>query len=396
MLRFPSNALASTLEDFVAKMRASPGEPVRMPIKLEMGGGLGRGVHAVQVLATWARLGVERPPLVISKSFAESEATRERFASTLPGMAAVYFAKYLDCEGQHVARTDALGIVAPRVDAMQRENFPNTLRGVGTALCCFGGARNEFLKPLYGLPRQGSVRDEGGFRLLVPRLLASVGGGILERMNSGQLDYLSALVYQLFLNADEHGSNDAFGERYASSMRGITIRTTSLHDVSGLIVELDDDIALKSFLLRQTKVAHPDHSAEGRAAAAKAPPSGPPQFVELSVFDTGPGLGLRWLSKTSGARSYGDFTVAQEQEAVLTCFDKYATTKASERFGQGLTAAVMALERLDAFMMLRTGRVSLYQDFSADRGKRFAPKRRFLKALPEMAGTAFTICFKVN
>jgi hypothetical protein len=47
-------------------------------------------------------------------------------------------------------------------------------------------------------------------------------------------------------------------------------------------------------------------------------------------------------------------------------------------------------------MTLRTGRVSLYQDFSVDRGKQFAPRRRFVRALPEVAGATFTICFKVN
>lgn len=56
------------------------------------------------------------------------------------------------------------------------------------------------------------------------------------------------------------------------------------------------------------------------------------------------------------------------QSPVKTCFDKHATTKASTNFGQGLTATGMALERLEAFMTLRTGRVSLYQEFSADRG----------------------------
>ena len=395
MLRFPTNALASTLEDFTAEMRAEPAEAVRMPIKLELGGGFGSAVHAAQVLGTWARLNPEPKPIVISKSFVESDATRDRFASTLPGMAAIYFSQSLDCEGTSVSRAEALGSLAKRVAAMQQENFAETLRGVGTGLCCFGGARNEFLKPLYGLATQGGVRDEGGFRKLVPRLLGSLGGGVLERMTEGQLDYLSALVYQLFLNADEHGSDDVSGARYRRSLRGVTVRTTPLQGVADLIRELDDDVALKSFLIKRASVAHPNHSAEGRAAA-KLATHGPTQFVELSVFDTGPGLGLRWLAKETGAKSYGDFSVEEEHEAVLTCFEKYATTKASITFGQGLTSAVMALEKLEAFMMLRTGRVSLYQDFSVDRGKKFAPRRRFLKPLPEVAGAAFTICFKVS
>jgi len=395
MLRFPANALASTLENFVAEMKSAPHEAVRMPLKLELGGGFGTAVHAMQALATWARLAVDPKPLIISRHFAESDDSRDRFVSTLPGMAAAYFSPSLDCEGTSIGRTEALGSFVKRVEAMQSENFGETLRGVGAGLCCFGGARNEFLKPLYSRLGQGGVRDEGGFRRLVPRLLGSLGGGVLEKMTEGQLDYLSALVYQLFLNADEHGSDDVSGSRYRRSLRGVTVRMTPLQGVHGLIRELDDDFALKSFLAKRVAVAHPDHSAEGRAAARIATP-GIAQFVELSVFDTGPGLGLRWLAKEEGAKSYADFSVEDELTAVLRCFDKYATTKASNTFGQGLTSAVMALEKLEAFMMLRTGRVSVYQDFSVHRGRKFAPRPRFLKALPEVVGAAFTICFRVS
>ena len=395
MLRFPTNALASTLEDFVTEMRSVPDETIRMPLKLELGGGLGGAVHAAQVLGTWSRLGAEPKHLGLSRFFADSEDSRDRFVSTLPGMAAVYFAQSLDCEGTAFSRLEALGSFAKRVEAMQMENFTETLRGVGAGLVCFGGARNEFLKPLYGQPEQGGVRDEGGFRKLVPRLLGSLSGGVLESLDEGQLDYLSALVYQLFLNADEHGSDDVFGARYRRSIRGVSVRTTALQGITGLIQELDDDFALKAFLVKRAGVAHPDHSPEGRAAAKLAKP-GLTQFVEISIFDTGPGLGLRWLAKEIGAKTYADFSVDRELRAVKTCFDKYATTKASNTFGQGLTSAVMALEKLEAFMMLRTGRVSLYQDFSVNRGRKFAPRPRFLKALPEVAGATFTICFRVS
>jgi len=310
-------------------------------------------------------------------------------------MAAIYFSHSLDCEGTTVSRMDGLGIFAKRVLAMQQENFSETQRGVGVGLYCFGGARNEYLKPLYGQPKQGGVREEGGFRRLVPRLLSSLGGGVLHKLSEGQLDYLSALVYQLFLNADEHGSDDVFGVRYKRSIRGVTARTIFLQGGGDLVKDLDDDLGLKAYLVKQTRLAHPDHTPEGRAAA-RGGMSGIAQFVELSVFDTGPGLGLRWLAKETGARSYSDFSVDEELAAVSTCFTKHATTKASVTFGQGLTSAIMALEKLEAFMMLRTGRVSLYQDFSVDRGRQFAPRKRFIKALPEVAGATFTICFKVS
>ena len=173
MLRFPVNSLAAPLEAFLREVRQSPGQSLRMPIKLDLGGGLGGAVQAVQVIATWAKLHDSGRPLTLSSSFASSEATRTRFASTVPGMAALYFAGSIDCEGTPLDRYSALEAVAPRVDAMQREEFQDTLRGVGTALCCFMGARNEYLKPLYEFPAPGRVREDGDFRLLLPRMLIS-------------------------------------------------------------------------------------------------------------------------------------------------------------------------------------------------------------------------------
>ena len=122
------------------------------------------------------------------------------------------------------------------------------------------------------------------------------------------------------------------------------------------------------------------------------------QLLEISVFDTGPGLGLRWLSEKEGRQSYAEISHDEELAAVQTCFKKHATTKASQFKGQGLSMALMALKRLDAFMTLRTGRLSLYQDFSRSDTTEFEPRNRFpkLKRPPEVAGTGYSICFRLK
>lgn len=394
MLRFPSNALPVPLEGFLREIRQSPGQSLRMPIKLDLGGGLGGAIQAVQLISTWARIHDGAPELTLSKSFADSEATRSRFASTLPGMSALYFASTIDCEGIPIEKYHALSAVTPRVEAMQREEFQNTLRGVGAALCCFIGAKNEFLKPLYVIPERGRVREQGDFRLLIPRLLGGLNRGLLGKLNEGQLDHLSALVYQLFLNADEHGSYDALGARYASGVRGLSARLTVLDDVSSLVAYAGDDTALRIYL---TKIGILRPFKAAGQVSHEPLPDGPMHIVELSVFDTGPGLGLRWLAERNGACSYSDFNEEEELEAVLTCFQKHTTTKASQYFGQGLTVALAALKRLNAFMTLRTGRLSLYQDFSIQSTNEFKPKSRFgKKHLAEIAGTGYTICFRVK
>lgn len=394
MLKFPVNALPRSLEVFLREVCQAPGQSLRMPIQLKWGGGLGGAVSAVQVIATWARLHDGGNPLVLPPAFAEHESTQDRFASTLPGMAALYFSGSVTCGASEISRYKALEAVAPRVTAMQRGEFQDTLRGVGAALVCFAGAKSEFLKPLYARPNPGGVRDHSDFRILIPRMLSSLGPSIVEHLSEGQLDLLSALVQQLFLNTDEHGSSDASGNPYNTGMRGITTRVTTIESVSSLVKYAGDDTTLRSYLSKLALLP----SRPGQDMQDKKLPGGGMRLVELSVFDTGPGLGLRWLSGAKGYTCYADFDEDEELEAIQTCFEKHSTTKASQFSGLGLTMALMAMKRLNAFMTLRTGRVGLYQDFSVEKTEAFKPRRRFAprQRLSEIAGTAYTIWFRVK
>jgi len=401
-LQFPANALPNSLEDFLHKVRNASSSPLRMPIQLRWGGGLGGAVHAVQVVASWAQQNNGDLSLRLPAAFSDQENTRERFASTLPGMAALYFANSIQCDGVLFNRYKALEVVAPRVTAMQTESFRDTLRGQGAALCCFSGARNEFLTPLYAYPEPGRVREVSDFRVLLPRMLNQLGVRASVFLKEGQLDYLSGLVYQLFLNADEHGSYDADGNRYEHAIRGIAVRMTAVHDVPSLVKYAGEDTPLRAFLVKQAyltkdksrKSAEKDKSLTN-AEDEKLPD--PIHLVEISVFDTGPGLALRWLADR-GRRNYSDISPEEELEAVQSCFQKHSTSKASQYFGLGLPMALMAMKHLNAFMTLRTGRLSLYQDFSKSDTFEFKPTNRFTKAkqLAEIAGTGYTICFRVK
>lgn len=395
MLHFPTNALTRPLEDFLREVQQGPGQALQMPVQLKWGGGLGSGVHALQIVASWARIDGSNRTLQLPVSFSDNAITRERFASTIPGMAALYFAQGIRCGDKSIDRYKALEAVAPRVTAMQTAAFRDTLRGQGVALCCFHGAKSEFLRALYGNPMPGEVRPVSDFRVLLPRLLEHVGARAIGMLNEGQLDYLSALLYQLFLNADEHGSYAPDGERYESGVRGIVLRMTTIPSIKELVGLAGDDTPFRTYV---SKLGHVSRDSAPRQEPKSGSRTAPTRLVEISVFDTGPGMGLRWLADKVGRRSYAEFPLEEEFEAVQTCFQKHATTKASQYFGQGLPVAIGAMKRLNAFMSLRTGRLSLYQDFSRLDTAEFQPKNRFPKrmSLPAIAGTGYTICFKVQ
>jgi hypothetical protein len=393
VLNFPSNYLAKPLEDFLKVVRQSPGQALRMPLQLRWGGGLGATAQAVQLIASWAFLEGSNRSLRLPEAFAHQESSRERFGSTLTGMAALYFSDEILCEGRPFSRFEALEVMVPRIYAMQTGTYRDTLRGHGAALCCFIGAKNEFLAPLYALPQTGGVREATDFRVLLPRILSDLSIRD-DALSEGQLDYLSGLLYQLFLNADEHGSFDPSGERYEKGIRGIAVRVLNVTNVKSLVDVAGDDPPFKAYLIKQAfniKAKTPDLVPEHTPFASF-------RLLEISVLDTGPGLALRWLSEQGGHKDYTTITHEQELAAVQTCFQKHATTKASQFKGQGLSMALQAMKRLNAFMTLRTGRLSLYQDFSRTDSVEFLPKNRFasLRRPAEIAGTSYSICFKVS
>lgn len=399
MLTFPTNALADSLERFLGDVQNGPGQALKSPIKLDWGGPVGGAAQGVQVIATWAQMQGANRTLRLAGAFGQAENTRDRFASTLPGMAALYFAKSIESDGEAFSRFKALESVAQRVQAMQSGDFHETLRGPGVALCCFGGARNEFLRALYERSEPSHVRSLPDFTVLMQRILQAAGDNANRALDEGQLAYLSALVHQLFLNADEHGSYDARGMRLEEMMRGIVLRVTPISKAKSFVTAAANDVPLRGYIskLVATSGSDKDDTPGAGDKAEKARLSRPLWLVELSVFDTGPGLALRWLSGKEGLTDPAGMSSEQELDAVQKCFRKHATTKDSAFRGEGLMVALRAMRKLQAFMTLRTGRFSLYQDFS--RGKQvateFLPQHRFAKrpVLSRIAGTAYNITF---
>lgn len=399
VLKFPTNALPAHIDEFLVSLEQGGEQPLWMPVKLSHGGALGAAPQAVQAIATWAQ-GQTHRVIHLARPYGTSVDTQNRFARTLPGMTALYFAERVESGQIAQSRFEALQAVAPMVQAMDGGDLRSTVRGQAVALVCFAGARSEFLNTLYSKSAADSVRGISDFLELLKNLLQTMGGGLVNQLDAVQLGLLSSLVYQLFLNTDQHGAYDVSGKRYQAGVRGISVKLTSVNHPKELVDLAGDDVPLKSYLTKSAVVGGRTRAQLGPEDVPKiAGTAKPIRFIELSVFDTGPGMGLRWLSRKSGARSYADFAVGDELAAVRECFEKHATTKSVQSAGVGLSTAVSAMGKLNAFMTLRTGRMSLYQDFSTGVAQSdFVPKPRRPKgqSAPLIAGTGYTVCFRVS
>lgn len=358
---------------------------IRLPASLRFGGGVGVPASMTQFLAYWSRC-VDKPLLRLYGK-ADSNAV-ESLAQEPYGIASVYFAGAIeDADGTSVSTKEALAYAVPRIKAMQASKYLDTMHGRGVFLCCFAGAKNEYLLPLYSRAQSEALRSRDEFRTLTERIISACAPGIGRDLSSAMLSSLGSLVYELFKNTDEHASTDESGQLYQRNIRAVMAKFVS-YDVASAKERLGaEDPSLSFFVLHNVANRKRLRDEVGKEHHRRLT-----SFLELTVMDTGPGLVRRWLSKYGGA-TIDALSIEQEVEHVRQCFELHATTKDTSGGGGGLSHVVKSLYKLNAYMRLRTGRVCLVQDFSGTKGDEFAP-RHWLKdhhELPLTAGASYSI-----
>lgn len=402
MISLPTQTNLSGLESFIREVRQSPGQALRLPVQVGRGGAFGFSGVAVQAVATWARLHEGTRQLRVSPNFASDEATRDRFAGNLLGMCGLYFAHTIQAGEQILSRALALESVAPRVFAMEDYRYRDTSRGRNAALCCFEGAKLEFVHSLYAIRRRGnpavtSVRSAAQFKGILAGMLEACSAGASRRLTETQLEVLAQLVHQLFKNADVHTASDAQGSLYDSGVRGLQVREVLISDEDAFSDFVAGDRVFQGYLTKLGRRPLIREKGE-RGSTAKLANWESSTFIEITVFDTGPGLALRWLANQSGVTQYSQVNREQELAAVMECFQLHATTHSMGMKGDGLPIALRAMKELQAFMFLRTGRLALYQDFSSREHVGFDPRPRYggQRLLGEAAGATYSICFPLT
>ncbi len=399
MISLNSQSSSADLEGFIREVRQNPGQDLRLPLQIARGGAFSFSAIAIQAIASWAALHNGTRTLQLTPAFATDEVTRDRFAGTLLGMAGLYFAEKVKCADAVLSRSKALEAVIPRATAMNEYRYRDTTRGRSAALCCFTGARAEFLRPLYAISARGTseystIRSNSEFKTVLSDLLQASSSKAAKGISDKQLEVLGNLVHQLFKNSDVHTETDAKGNIYKDGIRGIQVREVSVSDPATFNDFVAGDIPLRAYLTRLSQRALILNGTKGQKLAKLGARDGL-TFIEITVFDTGPGLALRWLSNKGQASEYSQMTLNEEIDGVFECFQLHSSTHTSSMRGDGLDIAVKAMKELKAFMYLRTGRLGLYQDFSGKVKTNFSPRHRYgsKKLLGEVVGVTYSICF---
>jgi hypothetical protein len=159
---------------------------------------------------------------------------------------------------------------------------------------------------------------------------------------------LADILYELFANAEEWGSRNLDGAPLPRDVRGISMRGHSKEQLirKALAEQAKGFPALERYL----KSLEKDDFLETRP------------FLEVSVFDNGVGLAQQLLRKTYGA----GMTIEEEYDAVQECLRRHVSSSQSPAKGVGLFFVMKLLHKVKGFLRVRTGRLSLYRDFTKD------------------------------
>ena len=391
MIKVPSDCTAIEVESLLREVFSKPGQSLYVPIKIARGSSFGISALLVLVISRYSQINGGDSRLEVAPEVLSNKDSRSRFAGTLHGMAAVWLTSFASTADGTDCRRLLLRAVAPYVLAMADGTLVSTVRGPNVLLCCFQPAKSQFLTALYVTPERGTtdpttgreivnVRSQGEFLSLMRDLQPQLSININRMFNEGQLTTIATLLFQLFKNADVHTVTNEFGDEYAKSMRGLMIARVTVNSASEIETYAGKDRNLTAFIARNIT---------GKATGS---------FVEITVFDTGPGLVSRLLRKRENRTvRLEDISFEEELEYTKECFEVHKSSQGNSGHGDGLDLALRALSQLNAFMSLRTSRMSLLQDFSSSlKRASFEPKPRFAKQkLYSIGGTSYTICIPV-
>lgn len=205
----------------------------------------------------------------------------------------------------------------------------------------------------------GRVRDKEEFAGLISDIFSNIttkkripdsASLFYDDINPQKFNYLGSILYELFLNTHIWATTNHIEEEIEDSVRGIFI------DVYQSTAKRFRDISMKSNPQRKFIENQYDDANSNLT------------FMEVSVFDSGPGLAAQdfeheWDSNIS---------LNDEFAACLRCLRKWETTTNESQRGGGLVNVMRNLTSLEGFWRVRTGRLNLCRNF-ADRPYREMP-----------------------
>ena len=260
----------------------------------------------------------------------------------------------------------------------ENSKISNTCHGPCVQYVCFDWSDNfSNLETIYN--GESLISKEEFLKTTAPSIFEntiSQANSWLEKKRSIISDF-GSILYELFLNTEEHTRDNSLEKQ---SIRGIFSRS--------LIITADS--AKKNYTHIEKYLNHlQEYQVEMNpflTRAANPPNEASLQFIEISVTDTGDGLG-KSMSKDTTLLTFED-----EKVYVLRCFNKHATSKINGIYGIGLFEVIEKVVKHKGLFVLRTGKINITVDYlSINIDGDIVSFDCDIKEHEEIVGTSFTI-----
>jgi hypothetical protein len=396
LIIIPRNVSLSNIEEILLKITNSSSNKLNIripaqPIKFA-GGGLGVEIALTQLLITWARIN-QKEESEFHSYVPENNGDQilSHYCTTIYGICALYMApKITDEKHKVIDRYQALMPAKDLIKAMDESDYERISKRRKYKKDEKGGTTNIFLLSILGASRQyiqsiytkktheGNqiVRDKEEMSAEFNRIVRiieknSPSNIITEMISSSTISKVGLILNELIKNTEEHARKDYLGNLYDRAISGVKFGYSSYEEkqIRNIVKNYWKDYYLDYIIekckkIRQEKI----------------------NVFEISVFDSGPGFSRRWTKK-----DFSELSLQDEKKSVQCCLEKCGSTKSGSGVGEGLYNVLLAINELDGFISIRTGRTLINRGYCHD-DRDLCEMDSNEEYLAPVEGTALTIC----
>jgi hypothetical protein len=380
-MQLSSSMTIAVAEDFLRRVEAGSVGDLWIPTRGKHQAAGGEAAF-VQALATWANT-AHPAPLITYAQGPEDKIQIDRLIRRLYGLVSILVADTImsirKSDLTEILQHAALG----RLATLQSESPEGGSRGPQLEIVCIDHLAQSYPKSFYLRDQEdvSQVKKLPAFNKFAEAVVSELVPDMSDSLKDRFVYAFGGVLHELFRNTDEHGRANDRGDVPAKSVRGFHARRHSISPET-LVALTADSAPLAEYCrrLRPPRATNRDI-----------------QLIELSVFDTGPGMAASLASQPLD-------TISSEEELNLVsrCFLENVSRKSLSSAGLGLPMVIDLLRERNGFLRLRTGRLALFCDLGLEGQRAFGepPDLREwfecgINSAP-VAGTLFTLMFPLG
>lgn len=298
----------------------------------------------LQLIVTLARQQLQHDYLEFSPQ-SDKDKLLSSIANSSPGIAAVRLTKGVRIGDQEFTRREVLQGSAERMHNSDAGIYEKVVKGRVVDLICVAASKVQYLRPLFSAEKT----------VKTPKEMTSEMHKLIDFANkqSGHASITDSLVESLGLfcselisNTQEHAVSDHLGNDYPAHVEGLMVGWKRLDDAI-FAEDFTGTEDLKRYWDRERSTTENDKTSL--------------RALHISFFDTGPGF----ASRISG-KSLAEMNVDEEKTLLMTCLGRRVSSKREAAAGIGLPSVLTELRKVGGLIRIRTGRMSVYNQFEVN------------------------------